>query len=275
MAAFGSWSQPPSWASLPAWRPHPRGAQIDGTPLNVMADGFGAIQIRQDGVAPGLFYDPDENPGHAGLEIKEGGSYYPLEAGFERVPGPHEPHAPGARRPGRDQDAVERLPGRPEPAGHRDHQLHGQRPAGEHPLRDRERLGGADLAARRCARGPLRRRQRRQLRRDRRRAAALHRRARARPPASCTACRRSPPGAPTRRATSRPSSATSAPTGSLNTVDSAAPDNGVGVEFAVDNLQPGERRDIDVRWLLAAPAPPGTVTPPRRAATATPAPPRR
>ena len=62
-------------------------AQIDGTPLNVMADGFGSIQIRQDGVAPGLFYDPDENPGHAGLEIKEGGSYYPLEASFDRVPG--------------------------------------------------------------------------------------------------------------------------------------------------------------------------------------------
>jgi hypothetical protein len=47
-----------------------------------------------------------------------------------------------------------------------------------------------------------------------------------------------------------------------NSIDSAAPDNGVGVEFAVDNLQPGERRDIDVRWLLASPAPPGTVTPP-------------
>jgi hypothetical protein len=47
-----------------------------------------------------------------------------------------------------------------------------------------------------------------------------------------------------------------------NTVDSAAPDNGVGVEFAVDNLQPGERRDLDVRWLLASPAPPGTITPP-------------
>ena len=29
----------------------------------------------------------------------------------------------------------------------------------------------------------------------------------------------------------------------------------------MDYLQPGERRDIDVRWLLAAPAPPGTVTP--------------
>ncbi len=49
--------------------------------------------------------------------------------------------------------------------------------------------------------------------------------------------------------------------GLTNTVDSAAPDNGVGVEFALDSLQPRERRDLDVRWLLAAPAPPGTVTP--------------
>jgi hypothetical protein len=46
-----------------------------------------------------------------------------------------------------------------------------------------------------------------------------------------------------------------------NSVDSAAPDNGVGVEFALDNIAPGETRPIDVRWLLAAPAPPGTITP--------------
>ena len=50
-------------------------------------------------------------------------------------------------------------------------------------------------------------------------------------------------------------------TGLNNTVDSAAPDNGVGVEFRLDNIGPGEVRGIDVRWLLAAPAPPGTVSP--------------
>ena len=38
-----------------------------------------------------------------------------------------------------------------------------------------------------------------------------------------------------------------------NTVDSAAPDNGVGVELRLDNIAPGEVRGIDVRWLLAAP----------------------
>ena len=47
-----------------------------------------------------------------------------------------------------------------------------------------------------------------------------------------------------------------------NTVDSAAPDNGVGASWQIDNLAPGETRAIDVRWLLASPAPPGTVTPP-------------
>jgi hypothetical protein len=47
-----------------------------------------------------------------------------------------------------------------------------------------------------------------------------------------------------------------------NTVDSAAPDNGVGATWQLDNLGPGETRAIDVRWLMASPAPPGTVTPP-------------
>jgi hypothetical protein len=46
-----------------------------------------------------------------------------------------------------------------------------------------------------------------------------------------------------------------------NTVDSTAPDNGVGVTWQLDNLAPGETRGIDVRWLLAAAAPPGTLSP--------------
>ena len=64
-----------------------QGALLDGAPLNVFADGLGAIQVRQDGVAAGLFYDPDENPAHAGLEIKEGETYYPLEDGFATAVG--------------------------------------------------------------------------------------------------------------------------------------------------------------------------------------------
>ena len=68
-------------------RVRPGRRELDGTPLNIFADGLGAIQVRQDGVAAGLFYDPDENPAHAGLEIKEGESYYPLEDGFTTAPG--------------------------------------------------------------------------------------------------------------------------------------------------------------------------------------------
>src|SRR6476619_5899158 len=73
--------------ALPSAASAQGGALLDGTPLNVFADGLGAIQVRQDGVASGLFYDPDQNPGHAGLEIKEGESYYPLEEGFTSAPG--------------------------------------------------------------------------------------------------------------------------------------------------------------------------------------------
>ncbi len=46
-----------------------------------------------------------------------------------------------------------------------------------------------------------------------------------------------------------------------NTVDSTAPDNGVGVMWQLDNIAPGETRGIDARWLMAAPAPPGTISP--------------
>src|SRR3954469_15802126 len=63
------------------------GLLMDGTPLDVFADGLGAIQVRQDGVAAGLFYDPTANPAHAGLEIREGDSVYPLEDGFSTASG--------------------------------------------------------------------------------------------------------------------------------------------------------------------------------------------
>jgi hypothetical protein len=56
---------------------------LDGTPLNVYADGLGALQVRYDGQASGLFYDPTQNPAHAGLEIVEGAQYYPLQDGFD------------------------------------------------------------------------------------------------------------------------------------------------------------------------------------------------
>jgi len=33
---------------------------LDGAPLNVYADGLGALQVRYDGQASGLFYDPED-----------------------------------------------------------------------------------------------------------------------------------------------------------------------------------------------------------------------
>src|SRR3954469_18705372 len=55
------------------------GATLDSAPLHVFADGLGGIQVHADGVTGGLFYDSEDDPGHAGLEIKEGDRYYPLE----------------------------------------------------------------------------------------------------------------------------------------------------------------------------------------------------
>ena len=73
--------------ATPAGAQAQSGLMMDGTPLHVFADGLGAIQVRVDGVAAGLFYDPAENPAHAGLEIKEGESVYPLQDGFSTAPG--------------------------------------------------------------------------------------------------------------------------------------------------------------------------------------------
>jgi hypothetical protein len=47
-----------------------------------------------------------------------------------------------------------------------------------------------------------------------------------------------------------------------DSVDPDAPDNGVGADWQIDNLAPGEARTVTTRWLLDAPAPPGTVSPP-------------
>jgi hypothetical protein len=54
--------------------------QIDGRPMDVYSDGLGGLQARLDPQAdnPGLFYSPFSNAGHAGLEIKQGDVYYPL-----------------------------------------------------------------------------------------------------------------------------------------------------------------------------------------------------
>src|SRR5258705_13992659 len=60
-------------------------ATLDGSPLNVYADGLGALQMRYDDQASGEFFPPDENPAHAGLEIKQGDAYYDLDDEAERA----------------------------------------------------------------------------------------------------------------------------------------------------------------------------------------------
>ncbi len=235
-------------------------AQIDGTPLNVVADGFGAIQIRQDGVAPGLFYDPDENPGHAGLEIKEGGAYYPLEAEFERVPGRTNLTPPALT----DQGATKTLSS-----------VYRVGPN----LQVTETITYTDNVPRVDIRYGI---QNVSAAPTSLRAGALadlyvggndasYGAIAARPPrfvggregttGLVYGLQEVTPWRAYQEGDFEAIFGNFGADGLLNTIDSAAPDNGVGVEFAVDSLQPGERRDIDVRWLLAAPAPPGTVTP--------------
>jgi hypothetical protein len=51
---------------------------IDGSPLNVYADGQGALQFRYDGQTDGIFYDPSSNAAHAGLELIVNGAHYDL-----------------------------------------------------------------------------------------------------------------------------------------------------------------------------------------------------
>jgi len=64
--------------------------QIDGRPMDVYSDGLGGLQARLDPQAdnPGLFYSPFSNPGHAGLEIKQGETYYSLGSGRTAVSTP-------------------------------------------------------------------------------------------------------------------------------------------------------------------------------------------
>lgn len=235
-------------------------AQIDGTPLNVMADGLGAIQIRQDGVAAGLFYDPDENPGHAGLEIKEGASYYPLEFGFDRAPGRSAVTAPTLT----DQGATKLL-----------HSVYRVGPN----LQVTEDIAYSDGTPQVSIRYGI----------ENIGAVATSLRAgaladlyvgsndsgygaiasasprfiggREQTTGLVYGLQEVTPWRAFQEGDFEAVFANFAAEGLNNTIDSAAPDNGVGIEFAVDNLQPGERRDLDVRWLLASPAPPGTITP--------------
>jgi hypothetical protein len=238
-----------------------QGALLDGAPLNVFADGLGAIQVRQDGVAAGLFYNPDENPAHAGLEIKDGETYYPLEDGFQTAVGRTTVEPPavadlggGTRRlhtaytvgpnlqvteditytDGSSQIdvryAIQNVSGAPVAlrAGALADLFVGNNDNGNGVIRsDSPRfVGGRDEAT-----------------------------------GLVYGLQEVTPWVAYQEGDFELVFDNFAGNGLANAIDSAAPDNGVGAEFRAD-LAPGATTAIVVRWLLAAPAPPGTVMPP-------------
>jgi hypothetical protein len=237
------------------------GATLDGAPLNVFADGLGAIQVRQDGVASGLFYDPESDPAHAGLELKIGDSYYPLQDGDRFAPGRASAElititdqgggtkllhtgytiGPSVRvsedirytdgtshidvRYGIQNLSGDTLSVR---AGVLADLYVGNNDSGNGVISDvaPRFVGGRDEVS-----GLVYGLQ------------------------ELTPWRSFQEGG-------YEFVFDNFAAGTLNnTVDSAAPDNGVGVDFALQ-IAPGDTQSIDVRWLLAAPAPPGTYSPP-------------
>jgi hypothetical protein len=247
--------------AVPAAAQAQGGAMLDGAPLNVFADGLGAIQVRQDGVASGLFYDPDTNPAHAGLEIKDGETYYPLEDGFATAVG---------------RANVEPLTITDAGGGTR--VMHTAYTVGPN-LRVTEDItytdGAASVAIRyriqNVSGAPVNVR-----------AGALAdlyvgnndngngvisnvapRFVGGRDEATqlVYGLQEVTPWTAYQEGDFELVFDNFAGDGLNNSVDSAAPDNGVGAEYRF-GLAPGDFRDIEVRWLLASAAPPGTVSPP-------------
>ena len=248
--------------ALPAGAQAQSGLMMDGTPLHVFADGLGAIQVRVDGVAAGLFYDPAENPAHAGLEIKEGESVYPLQDGFSTTPG---------------RVNVEPLTITDNGAGTRT--LHAAYAIGpnvrvseDHTYTDGTtqinvhygitnvsgaptslRVGAlADLYVGNNDSGtgvvapgtPL-------FVGGRDEASGL-----------VYGLQEVTPWSGYQEGDFEQVFENFGGDGLNGVVDSAAPDNGVGATWQLDNLAPGETRGIDVRWLMASAPPPGTIVPP-------------
>jgi hypothetical protein len=238
------------------------GLTLDGTPLNVFADGLGAIQVRLDGVPAGLFYDPETDPAHAGIEIKEGDTVYPLQDGFSTAPGRvnaelltvtdngggtrtlHTGYTVGPNlRVSEDHTYTD---GTSQIAAH--YAITNSSGAATS-----IRVGVlADLyvGSNDSGNGVI--------------APTAPRFVGGRDEASglVYGLQEVTPWSTFQEGDFELVFDNFAGNGLSNTVDSAAPDNGVGATWQLDNLGPGETRAIDVRWLLASPAPPGTVSPP-------------
>jgi hypothetical protein len=228
----------------------------------VFADGLGAIQVRVDGLAAGLFYDPNENPGHAGLEIKDGDRVYPLEDGFDTAPGRTNTEpltvtgvGPGTRRLHSGYSvgpnlrvsedftytdgvssidvayAITNVSGAPRSirVGSLADLFVGSNDSGNGVIAPTSPrfVGGRDEAS-----------------------------------GLVYGMQELTSWSAFQEGDFEAVFTNFAGAGLNNTVDSSAPDNGVGVAWQLDNLAPGETRTISVRWLLASPAPPGTISPP-------------
>jgi len=248
--------------AVPAAAQAQSGLMMDGSPLHVFADGLGAIQVRVDGVAAGLFYDPSENPAHAGIEIKEGDNVYPLQDGFSTSPG-----------------RVNVEPLTIADAGTGTRTLHtaytigpNLRVSEDHTYTDGTTqidvhygitnissapttirvgaladlyVGSNDSGNGVIAPGP-----------------PLFVGGRDEASGLVYGLQSVTPWSGYQEGDFEQVFENFAGDGLNGTIDSAAPDNGVGATWQLDNLAPGETRGIDVRWLMAAAAPPGTISPP-------------
>jgi hypothetical protein len=230
---------------------------LDGTPLNVYADGLGALQVRYDGQASGLFYDPAQNPAHAGLEIVEGTHYYPLQDGFDLAPGRTGVTAPVVAGPtihsvyavGPDVRVAEDVTYTNGTAFVDVAYAFTNVSSAPISLRAGELadlyVGDNDSGNGAIAAGPPRF-------------------VGGRDPASglVVGLQEQTPWLGYQEGDFGAVFDGFAGNGLNSTVDPNAPDNGVGADWQLDNLAPNETRTVNVRWLLDAPAPPGTVTPP-------------
>ncbi len=237
---------------MPASAQAQGGLTLDGTPLNVFADGLGRDPGPGRRPRGGSVLRPRRGPG-ARRPGDQGGRHRLSAAGRVRRPRPgrDQRRAADDHRPRRRQPhAAHRVPDRSQHARQRGPHLHRRHDADQHPLRDHERLG-----------------------RGRRRSAS------ACSPTSTSATTTAATASSPRRAPRfvggrddasglvyglqevTPWSAfqegdfelvfDNFAAGGLNsTVDSAAPDNGVGATWQLDNLAPG--RDARDRRALAA-----------------------
>ncbi len=71
--------------------------RLDGSPIDVWADGSGRIQFRYDGYLSGLFFDPVTNAPNAGLVVLVDGDTIPWD-NVTPVSGPTETTLPDGRR---------------------------------------------------------------------------------------------------------------------------------------------------------------------------------